>query len=297
MFKNFYFLNYCSFTFLSNSFLIVFIYIYFLNSYLSPIFDHIKEKGIKANFFTYIAEMYDDLTIYKEKYLKNEEDYRYFKNGDIYSGEFTKGKYNGIGIYYKKGAELPFHIYSFFLKLISPIPRKRDKSVLMYYGNFENGFFISGYYVDIVHQIIYSGEWENNAANGKGMIYFSENCTINGIFLQNSLINKTNCSCPKSFCDLFYYFKINTENFETNQNIDWDKTLRFNTVDKYISFNRNIFTPLLWILYILFKERILNFIYVFVHRNFIYKKKIKKEKSNYYKNKIIINEGIITDRE
>ena len=109
-------MKYFSSSFLINSILIILIYIYFLNSYLSPIFAHIKEKGIKANIFTYIAEIYDNLTIYKEKYLKNVEDFRYFKNGDIYSGEFNKGKYNGIGIYYKRGAELPFHIYSFLLK-------------------------------------------------------------------------------------------------------------------------------------------------------------------------------------
>jgi len=291
-------MKYFSFSFLINSILIILIYNYFLNSYLSPIFAHIKEKGIKANIFTYIAEIYDNLTIYKEKYLKNVEDFRYFKNGDIYSGEFNKGKYNGIGIYYKRGAELPFHIYSFFLKLNSQIPRKIDKSFLIYYGNFKNDYFISGFYVDIVHQIIYSGEWENNTANGKGMIYFSENCTINGVFLQNSLINRTNCSCPQSFCDLFYYFKINTENFETNKNIDWDKTLKYSPVDKYISFNRNILTPLIWILYILFKEKILNFLYILIHKNFIYKKKtIRIKKSNYYKNKNIINEGIISDRK
>ena len=130
------------------------------------------------------------------------------------------------------------------------------------------------------------------------MIYFYENCTINGIFLQNSLINRTNCSCSKSFCDLFYYFKINTANFETNQNIDWEKTLKSDIVDKNLSFNRNIIIPLIWILYILFKEKVINYIYIFIHTNFFYKKNIiKKDKSNYYKNKNIINEGRVIDRE
>ena len=272
MFKNIYFSNFCSLAFIINTILIILIYIYFLNSYFSPIIEHIKKEGIKANIFTYIAEMYDNLKIYKEKYLKNEEDFRYFKNGDIYSGEFNKGKYNGIGLYYKRGVELPFHIYSFFLKLNSQIPRLIDNSYLIYYGNFENGFFSSGFYVDIDHQIIYSGEWKNNTANGKGMIYFYENCTINGIFLQNSLINRTNCSCSKSFCDLFYYFKINTANFETNQNIDWEKTLKSDLVDKNLSFNKNIIIPLIWILYILFKEKVINYIYIFIHTNFFLKK-------------------------
>ena len=239
--SNFYFSKYISF--IINSILIILIYIFFLNSYFSPIIEHIKEKGFKANIFKYIADMYDNLTIYKEIYLKNEEDFRYFKNGDIYYGKFNKGNYNGIGIYYKKGIELPFHIYSFFVKLNTQIPRIIDKSYLIYYGDFENGIFNSGFYVDIDHQIIYSGEWKDNEANGKGMIYFYENCTINGIFLQNSLINRTNCSCQKSFCDLFYYFKINTQKFETNQNIDWEKTIKSDSINKKLSFNRNIIIP------------------------------------------------------
>jgi len=58
------------------------------------------------------------------------------------------------------------------------------------------------------------------------------------------------------------------------------------------------FIPLIWILYIIFKEKVLNFIYITIHKNFVYKKSIiKKDKSNYYKNKTIINEGKITDIE
>ena len=90
--SNFHFSNFISF--IINSILIILIYIFFLNSYFSPIIEHIKEKGFKANIFKYIADMYDNLTIYKEIYLKNEEDFRYFKNGDIYYGKFNKGNYS-----------------------------------------------------------------------------------------------------------------------------------------------------------------------------------------------------------
>jgi hypothetical protein len=51
-----------------------------------PVLTH--KKGIGINALTYISEIYENLTIYKEKYTKTRFEIRYFKNGCIYYGNF-----------------------------------------------------------------------------------------------------------------------------------------------------------------------------------------------------------------
>jgi hypothetical protein len=65
---------------------IIFIIKHFLYPVFYPVLTH--KKGIGINALTYISEIYENLTIYKEKYTKTRFEIRYFKNGCIYYGNF-----------------------------------------------------------------------------------------------------------------------------------------------------------------------------------------------------------------
>ena len=65
--------------------------LFYLHSDFLPILVSIKKEGLNVNVINYIKEMYDNLTIYREKYTKDTKDVekvRWFKNGDIYAGSF-----------------------------------------------------------------------------------------------------------------------------------------------------------------------------------------------------------------
>ena len=75
--------------------------LFYLHSDFLPILVSIKKEGLNVNVITYIKEMYDNLTIYREKYTKDTKDVekvRWFKNGDIYAGSFYRGNFNQVHI-------------------------------------------------------------------------------------------------------------------------------------------------------------------------------------------------------
>ena len=97
---------------------IIYIILFRLCPYFSPIaFDFIN-RGLKVNPFSYIFEMFDNLTIYREKYLITGFEKRYYKNGFIYEGYFEKGDFS-VGMYYKYRGEdyKKFFKFGFYLKI------------------------------------------------------------------------------------------------------------------------------------------------------------------------------------
>ena len=243
---------------------IIFISKHFLYPVFYPVLTYKKEKGINA--ITYISEMYENLTIYKEKYTKTGFEIRYFKNGCIYYGNFIDGSFNGESLYYKMIEPELYKKYDFFF-LLAEITKdillsayiKSNKIFLIYLGLFNNGFIEKGLYIDSENGVIYNGEWKNNKINGEGYIYFEIGCYILGEFKDNILEVQYLCECPKkpkSFCDSKLYFKIHVENFLIKEDVNWEKTLAYNMTKKSNIFIE-IFIPIIWIFFIIIEDIII----------------------------------------
>ena len=243
---------------------IILIIILFYKSDLDHIFYNRKrDKKIK-----FLYEMFDNLTIYREKY-KTGFQRRYFKNGYIYSGYFSHGYYdtrdnnNSSSIYYKIVPKELYYNYD-FSDIIANITDdyalalsiNYNRIFVLYYGIFKDGYFKKGMYIDSNKGAVYYGEWKNNKINGEGYIYFRINCYIHGLFKENELIKRNKCFCPEkpeSFCDSKLYFTFDVEDYLINENIDWEETLKNNKIKK-CSFFQEIIVPFIWIIYILFIE-------------------------------------------
>ena len=277
--------------------IVSFIYFKFLHSDFKPIYYHIiKKHKLKSNVLEYISEMYDNLTIYREKYIKNGNETRYFKNGDLYNGSFNNGFYKE-GIYYKNRNNMilnpsPINILKTIFKMNNPFGYSK---YLLFYGKFKNVFFDEGIYFDEKNGVIYKGKYENNKANGKGNLYFKTDCFIEGIFEENILKKITSYNCiDKNFCDKYLYLEINIEKIEINEDVDWNQTLHSK---KNICFLFDIIIPILWILYILLIRVIMdNFLKCLMNLRKKYINK-KSKNSKYFPKEIIRNELSLSSLE
>jgi len=277
---------------------IIFIIIYYFYPVFYPAFTY--KEGIGRNSFPYILEMHENLTIYKEKYIKTGFEIRYFKNGCIYYGNFIDGSFNGVGLYYKMIEPELYKKYDFFF-LLAEITKdiglsafiKSNSIFLIYWGLFNNGFIENGFYIDSENGVIYKGEWKNNKINGEGYIYFDIDCYIIGDFVDNILEVQYLCNCPKkpkSFCDSKLYFKIHVENFLIREDVNWEKTLTYNMTQKSNLFIE-IYIPLIWILYIIIEDIIIKKILsllIKINNIHICKKNLVENNLN---KKFIINEA------
>ena len=241
--------------------LILLVFIYFIYDDFYPIIFYKNKKGEKTNIFTRFAEMYDNLTIFRAKYNKNGSEYRFFKNGDQYYGNFSRGEYIH-GFYLKNGGvgdiekKYPFQLFYFVIDDDDVNINPTEGSLyLLYYGYFLKDSYDKGIYVDIENNIIYKGKFEDNKAQGEGILYISTNCSINGIFKENKLNEIIECNCSTSLCLSKLYFELDIKTIQNKHDVDWGETLT-----KYgRPFSLDIFVPLLWILYIAFWNIITNY--------------------------------------
>ena len=124
--------------------------LYYLHFDFSPFYFTLKNERKLKKIKTYFAEMYSNLTIYREKYTKDtkqREAIRYFENGDSYLGTFYRGNFNQ-GSYFKKNdkLELDFNRFEELIKNITGDINLSKMSIdnyayLLFDGKFDNGLF------------------------------------------------------------------------------------------------------------------------------------------------------------